>query len=160
MAGRCSSTSSVALCCTTSTLRSACAASSLLRTAGAEHPAHRPLFSTTTLTTTPVPVLYPSPPTTPPPHPHPTPSRIPLLYPTEADLASWDARRTRYFAVTHGRQVQLWRTPTLEVDFAPFVLHRTYAGHDDEVLSIEWAADSSYVAAGGAAPRKERTCTD
>ena len=50
-------------------------------------------LSTTTLTTTPVPVLYPSPPnpTPAPPLPHPLPTRLPLLYPTEADLASWGA---------------------------------------------------------------------
>lgn len=47
--------------------------------------------------------------------------------------------------MTHGKQVQIWRTPTLEVEFAPFVLHRTYAGHDDDVLHLEWSADSRCV---------------
>lgn len=30
-------------------------------------------------------------------------------------------------------------------EFAPFVLHRTYTGHHDEVLSVEWSKDSRCV---------------
>ncbi|TDL25193.1 WD repeat protein [Rickenella mellea] len=49
----------------------------------------------------------------------------------------------RYIAVTHDSQVQVWRTPNhLIREFAPFTLHRTYVGHHDEVLSIEWSPDS------------------
>ena len=49
----------------------------------------------------------------------------------------------RYIAVTHGSHVQVWRTPNhLVREFAPFVLHRTYTGHHDDVLSIQWSPDS------------------
>jgi periodic tryptophan protein 2 len=48
----------------------------------------------------------------------------------------------KYFAVTHENQIQVWGTPTLQREFAPFVLHRTYTGHYDEALSIDWASDS------------------
>ena len=29
--------------------------------------------------------------------------------------------------------------------FAPFALHPTYTGHHDDVLSIQWSPDSTYV---------------
>ncbi|KAI0056211.1 WD40 repeat-like protein [Artomyces pyxidatus] len=48
-----------------------------------------------------------------------------------------------FIAVTHDAHVQVWRTPNhLVREFAPFSLHRTYTGHHDEVLSIEWSPDS------------------
>ncbi|KAJ7682953.1 WD40-repeat-containing domain protein [Mycena rosella] len=50
----------------------------------------------------------------------------------------------KFIAVTHGTQVQVWRTPNhLAREFAPFNLHRTYTGHHDEVLSIQWSHDST-----------------
>ncbi|KII87643.1 hypothetical protein PLICRDRAFT_162405 [Plicaturopsis crispa FD-325 SS-3] len=49
----------------------------------------------------------------------------------------------KYIAVTHHAHVQVWRTPNhLVREFAPFNLHRTYTGHHDEVLSIQWSQDS------------------
>ncbi|KAI0072933.1 WD40 repeat-like protein [Panus rudis PR-1116 ss-1] len=49
----------------------------------------------------------------------------------------------KFIAVTHDSHVQVWRTPNhLVREFAPFVLHRTYTGHHDEVTSIEWSPDS------------------
>ncbi|KAI0819421.1 WD40-repeat-containing domain protein [Trametes gibbosa] len=49
----------------------------------------------------------------------------------------------KYIAVSHDSHVQVWRTPNhLIREFAPFNLHRTYTGHHDEVLSIEWSPDS------------------
>ncbi|KIJ61864.1 hypothetical protein HYDPIDRAFT_176835 [Hydnomerulius pinastri MD-312] len=49
----------------------------------------------------------------------------------------------KYIAATHDSHVQVWRTPNQLVrEFAPFVLHRTYTGHHDEVLSIRWSPDS------------------
>ncbi|KAH7887052.1 quinon protein alcohol dehydrogenase-like superfamily [Phlebopus sp. FC_14] len=49
----------------------------------------------------------------------------------------------KYIAVTHDSHVQVWRTPNhLVREFAPFVLHRTYTGHHDEVLRIRWSPDS------------------
>ncbi|KAG6868134.1 hypothetical protein C0993_007257 [Termitomyces sp. T159_Od127] len=50
---------------------------------------------------------------------------------------------SRYIAVTHDSHVQVWKTPNhLVREFAPFTLHRTYTGHHDEVLSIQWSPDS------------------
>ncbi|GJE96823.1 WD40 and Utp12 domain-containing protein [Phanerochaete sordida] len=49
----------------------------------------------------------------------------------------------KYIAVSHDSHIQVWRTPNhLIREFAPFNLHRTYTGHHDEVMSIEWAPDS------------------
>lgn len=51
-----------------------------------------------------------------------------------------------FIAVTHESHVQVWKTPNhLVREFAPFNLHRTYTGHHDKVLSIEWSPDSLYV---------------
>ena len=61
-------------------------------------------------------------------------------------LALSDVIHQRYIAVTHGTHVQVWQTPNhLIREFAPFNLHRTYTGHLDEVLSVEWSPDSTYV---------------
>lgn len=49
----------------------------------------------------------------------------------------------KYIAVSHDSHVQVWRTPNhLIREFAPLELHRTYTGHHDEVVSIEWSPDS------------------
>ena len=59
----------------------------------------------------------------------------------------------RYIAVTHDAHIQVWRTPNhLVREFAPFNLHRTYTGHHDEVLSIQWSPDSQCVFFGWFAP--------
>jgi len=50
----------------------------------------------------------------------------------------------RFLAVALGSQVKVWRTPnTLAREFSPFVLHRTYTGHHDDVLSIQWNKDGT-----------------
>ncbi|KAF8503896.1 WD40 repeat-like protein [Hysterangium stoloniferum] len=52
----------------------------------------------------------------------------------------------KYIAATHGNHLQVWRTPNhLIREFAPFVLHREYTGHHDEVLSVEWSPDSRFL---------------
>ncbi|KAI0755055.1 WD40 repeat-like protein [Daedaleopsis nitida] len=49
----------------------------------------------------------------------------------------------KYIAVSQVSHIQVWKTPNhLVREFAPFNLHRTYTGHHDEVLSIEWSPDS------------------
>lgn len=49
----------------------------------------------------------------------------------------------KYIAISHGPQVQVWKVPsTIGRQFNPFELHRTYTGHFDDVLSIEWSRDS------------------
>jgi len=56
------------------------------------------------------------------------------------------AQPRRFIAATHGSQIQVWQTPShLAREFAPFVLHRTYTGHYDDVLSITWSSDSRCV---------------
>ncbi|EPY54274.1 U3 snoRNP-associated protein Utp1 [Schizosaccharomyces cryophilus OY26] len=52
----------------------------------------------------------------------------------------------RYFVVALGKLIQVWRTPEAidEREFAPFVLHREYTGHFDDVVSISWSADSRF----------------
>lgn len=57
----------------------------------------------------------------------------------------------RYFAVGVGRHVEVWHTPSTpdqnvdgELEFAPFVRHRVYAGHYDAVQSLEWSGDSRF----------------
>lgn len=56
-----------------------------------------------------------------------------------------------YFAVGLGRFVEVWHTPLTpdtttegELQFAPFVKHRAYAGHHDTVQSVEWSSDSRF----------------
>ncbi|KAL5499177.1 PWP2 [Sanghuangporus vaninii] len=40
--------------------------------------------------------------------------------------------------------VQVWKTPSLLArSLVPFELHRTYTGHFDDVVNVEWAPDSS-----------------
>lgn len=57
----------------------------------------------------------------------------------------------RHFAVGVGRHIEVWHTPSTpdqnaegELEFAPFVLHRRYAGHYDTVQSLEWSSDSRF----------------
>jgi periodic tryptophan protein 2 len=44
-----------------------------------------------------------------------------------------------YIAVALGRKLQVWRTPEMRREFSPFVLHRTYTGHFDDVSCVCWA---------------------
>jgi hypothetical protein len=48
----------------------------------------------------------------------------------------------RYFAVAIGKHIQVWKSPGFNREFAPFVLHRKYTGHFDDVISIIWTSDS------------------
>jgi periodic tryptophan protein 2 len=57
----------------------------------------------------------------------------------------------RHFAVGVGRYIEVWHTPSTpdqnvdgELEFAPFIRHRVYAGHYDTVQSIEWSSDSRF----------------
>ncbi|EON69372.1 periodic tryptophan protein 2 [Coniosporium apollinis CBS 100218] len=57
----------------------------------------------------------------------------------------------RHFAAGVGRKIEVWHTPSTpdagadgELEFAPFVKHREYAGHFDVVQSIEWSSDSRF----------------
>lgn len=50
----------------------------------------------------------------------------------------------KYLAVSHGRKVQIWFTPSTTREFAPFVQYRTFTGHHNDILSIEWSHDSKF----------------
>ncbi|KIW68720.1 hypothetical protein PV04_04644 [Phialophora macrospora] len=57
----------------------------------------------------------------------------------------------RHFVVGIGRKIQAWRTPTVpggsadgDLEFAPFILHREYGGHFDEVRYLSWSGDSRF----------------
>lgn len=51
----------------------------------------------------------------------------------------------KFFAVGLGNKIQIWRTPShLAREFAPFVLHRDYVGHQDDILSITWSKTGKY----------------
>ena len=52
-----------------------------------------------------------------------------------------------YFSVSFGNHIQVWHSPGLRREFAPFVLHRTYTGLGDRVINIEWSSDSSVIMA-------------
>ena len=54
----------------------------------------------------------------------------------------------RFFAVGVGRKLQAWRTPLLEREFAPFVLHRVYTGHYDDITSVAWSPNGAYLVTG------------
>jgi WD domain, G-beta repeat. len=51
----------------------------------------------------------------------------------------------RYFVVGLFKKTQIWKTPSLKKEFAPFKLFKTYVGHSDKVVSVEWSADSQYI---------------
>lgn len=44
-----------------------------------------------------------------------------------------------YLAVAAGRKVQVWRAPGVQREFMPFIHHRTYTGHYDDVTSVTWS---------------------
>lgn len=52
-----------------------------------------------------------------------------------------------HFAVAVGRFIEIWKTPNVAEDrqFAPFVRHRVYAGHYNDIISISWSGDSKFL---------------
>ena len=56
----------------------------------------------------------------------------------------------KFFAVAAGRHVEVWKTPQVseEREFAPFVRHRVYTGHFDDINSITWSGDSRFFLTG------------
>jgi periodic tryptophan protein 2 len=56
-----------------------------------------------------------------------------------------------HFVVGLGRKIQAWKTPTTpggnadsDLEFAPFILHREYGGHFDEVRHLSWSGDARF----------------
>jgi len=56
---------------------------------------------------------------------------------------------SNWLAVTHGRRLQIWRAPTLELGWQ-FVQHRTFGGHHDDVIDVAWSPDSLFLATAAA----------
>lgn len=54
----------------------------------------------------------------------------------------------KYFAVSHGRRVQVWRAPGLRREFSPLVLHRVYTGMQGDVTALSWSDDGRFFIAG------------
>lgn len=57
----------------------------------------------------------------------------------------------KHFVVGVAKRIQAWQTPRTpgtdaegELEFAPFVLHRDYGGHFDEVRHLSWSGDSRF----------------
>lgn len=50
-----------------------------------------------------------------------------------------------FVAAAVGRKLQVWLTPGRRREFSPFVLHRTYAAHHDDVRSVAWSEDGRYI---------------
>ncbi|KAJ2858697.1 U3 snoRNP protein [Coemansia erecta] len=55
----------------------------------------------------------------------------------------------KYFAVGLGRHIEIWRSPGFTREFAPFELHRKYAGHYDDITHISWSPDSRFFLTSG-----------
>ncbi|KAK8793424.1 hypothetical protein WA158_004783 [Blastocystis sp. Blastoise] len=53
-----------------------------------------------------------------------------------------------YMAVTHGRIIQIWSTPSEQRHFAPMELVKEYAGHSDDITCIDWSKDGRYLVTG------------
>lgn len=57
----------------------------------------------------------------------------------------------QHFAVSYGRTIEVWQTPSTpdiqadgELSFAPFVKHHTHVGHHDTITSLTWSSDSRF----------------
>jgi len=55
---------------------------------------------------------------------------------------------SRLVAVSHGRNIQLWRCPPMLTQYRPLTLMRTLTGHYDEVRWMEWSEDGKYLLSG------------
>ncbi|MCR9067038.1 MAG: hypothetical protein NXI00_23935, partial [Cytophagales bacterium] len=60
----------------------------------------------------------------------------------------------KMFAAGVGRLLQIWKSPPKYMEFTPFRLLNTIMGHYDEILCIEWSADSRFILSGG----QDATC--
>ncbi|TAQ87241.1 hypothetical protein B7494_g4429 [Chlorociboria aeruginascens] len=57
----------------------------------------------------------------------------------------------RHFVVGVGRYIESWHTPSTpdantdgELEFAPFIRHRVYTGHHDNIQNLQWSSDSRF----------------
>eukprot|EP01028_Stygiella_incarcerata_P001963 TRINITY_DN1366_c0_g2_i1.p1 TRINITY_DN1366_c0_g2~~TRINITY_DN1366_c0_g2_i1.p1 ORF type:complete len:905 (+),score=227.46 TRINITY_DN1366_c0_g2_i1:35-2716(+) len=54
----------------------------------------------------------------------------------------------KHIAVACGRNVQVWKVPPPRIQFAPFLLHRTFSAFGDNVTSVDWSSCGEYIVAG------------
>eukprot|EP00126_Sphaerothecum_destruens_P011227 Sdes_comp20878_c0_seq2m17869 len=52
----------------------------------------------------------------------------------------------QFVAATQSKHIQVWKTPSFEREYSPFVFHRTFTGHYDQILSLSWTSDSRFFA--------------
>lgn len=50
-----------------------------------------------------------------------------------------------YIACAVGNRMQVWNAPGRRREFAPFILHRSYAAHHDDIRAVSWSEDSRYI---------------
>eukprot|EP00566_Odontella_aurita_P023720 CAMPEP_0113583308 /NCGR_PEP_ID=MMETSP0015_2-20120614/32437_1 /TAXON_ID=2838 /ORGANISM="Odontella" /LENGTH=209 /DNA_ID=CAMNT_0000488155 /DNA_START=127 /DNA_END=753 /DNA_ORIENTATION=+ /assembly_acc=CAM_ASM_000160 len=66
-----------------------------------------------------------------------------MKFPRRVRDAKFSPVDGRYLAVTHGKNVRVWRSPGLVREAAPLSLHRTYGGMGDDVLHLDWSSDAT-----------------
>lgn len=54
----------------------------------------------------------------------------------------WFSLQNSYFALTHGRQVHVWRMPGPERKFMQLSRFREFTGHHQDVTTLDWSFDS------------------
>ena len=47
--------------------------------------------------------------------------------------------------MTRAKDVQVWHAPGHKKEFAPFSIYKTYTGHYDDTVCIDWSSDSRQV---------------
>ncbi len=67
--------------------------------------------------------------------------------PTESKKFKWSTS-VRYFAVGMNKRIEVWKTPGIQLEFSPFVLHRVFTVHQDNVVSLDWSADGQSILSG------------
>jgi periodic tryptophan protein 2 len=55
----------------------------------------------------------------------------------------------KYFSVSFGKNVRVYKTPGLGKTFAPFALAREHYGHKEDVTCADWSSDGSLLLTGG-----------
>ena len=58
------------------------------------------------------------------------------------------APNDEYFAITFGHGCQIWKTPSIQREFAPLSLSRTISGHSDDTVCLDWSEDSCSLIVG------------
>lgn len=54
----------------------------------------------------------------------------------------------KYFSVSFGKHVRIYKTPGLNKTFSPFVLVREHYGHKEDVTCADWSSDGSLMLTG------------